>query len=66
MDNLRIVRIGGMELPIGTPITYNGQEVGHVIRPMEEGFTECVINSDIVHQLIRGNAVSFSLEVIHK
>lgn len=66
MDNLRIARLGGIELPIGTPIVYQGQEVGKVIRPAEEGFSECAINSDIVYQLFKSNAVSFSLEVIHK
>ena len=67
MDKLRVVRIGGIQAPIGTPITYQGSEVGEVIRPMDdEGYSECAINSDIVNQLIRGNAVSFSLEVIHK
>ena len=67
MDKLRVINIGGIQAPIGTPITYQGQEVGKVIRPTdEEGYSECAINSDIVRQLIRGNAVSFSLEVIHK
>lgn len=67
MDKLRVVNIGGIQAPAGTPITYQGQEVGKVIRPMDdEGYSECAINSDIVNQYIRGNAVSFSLEVIHK
>ena len=64
MDNLRICRIAGIEAPIGTPVTFQGNEIGHVIRSMEEGFCECAINSDIVHSWIRGNKASFSLEVI--
>ena len=55
MDNLRICRIAGIEAPIGTPVTFQGNEIGHVIRSMEEGFCECAINSDIVHSWIRGN-----------
>jgi hypothetical protein len=66
MDRLRVINIGGIQAPIGTPITCQGQEVGKVIRPMDEGYSECAINSDIVNQLIRSDAVSFSLEVIHK
>lgn len=66
MDKLRVVNIGGIQAPIGTPITYQGQEVGKVVRPMDEGYSECAINSDIVNQLIRNDTVSFSLEVIHK
>lgn len=66
MDKLRVVNIGGIQAPTGTPITYQGSEVGKVIRLMDEGYSECAINSDIVNQLIRNDAVSFSLEVIHK
>lgn len=66
MDKLRIVNIGGIQAPIGTPITYQGSEVGKVIRPTDEGYSECAINSDIVNQLIRSDDVLFSLEVIHK
>lgn len=66
MDKLRVVRIGGIQALTDTPIIYQGQEVGKVIRPTDEGYSECTINSDIVNQLIRSDAVSFSLEVIHK
>ena len=66
MDKLRVVNIGGIQAPTGTPITYQGSEIGKVIRSMDEGYSECAINSDIVNQLIRNDAVSFSLEVIHK
>lgn len=66
MDKLRVVNIGGIQAPTGTPITYQGSEVGKVIRPMDEGYSECAINSDIVNQLIRNDAVSFSLEVIYR
>lgn len=66
MDKLRICRIAGFEAPIGTPITFRGKEVGHVIQSREEGFSECVINNDIVSSLIRGKDCSFSLEVRHK
>ena len=66
MDKLRVVNIGGIQAPTGTPIIYQGSEIGKVIRHMDEGYYECAINSDIVNQLIRNDAVSFSLEVIHK
>ena len=66
MDRLRVVNIGGIQAPTGTPIPYQGSELGKVRRPTAEGCSECAINSDIVNQLIRNDAVSFSLEVIHK
>ena len=66
MDKLRVVNIGGIQAPTGTPITYQGSEIGKVIRRMDEGYSECAINSDIVNQLIRNDAVSVSLEVIHQ
>lgn len=58
MDNLKICRIAGIEMPIGTPITFQSNEIGHVIRNYEEGFCECVINSDIIYSWIRGNKIS--------
>lgn len=39
MDKLRVVNIGGIQAPTGTPITYQGSEVGKVIRPMDEGYS---------------------------
>lgn len=65
-DNLRICRVAGFEAPAGTPVTFQGNEIGHVIRSMEEGFCEIAINSDIVHQWIRGKECNFSLEVVRK
>ena len=65
-DNLHICRVAGFEAPAGTPVTFQGNEIGHVIRSMEEGFCEIAINSDIVHQWIRGKECSFSLEVVRK
>ena len=65
-DNLRICRVAGFEAPVGTPVTFQGNEIGHVIRSMEEGFCEIAINSDIVHQWIRGKECSISLEVVRK
>ena len=65
-DNLRICRVAGFEAPFGTPVTFQGNEIGHVIRSMEEGFCEIAINSDIVYQWIRGKECSFSLEVVRK
>ena len=59
VDNLRICRIAGFEAPVGTPVTFQGNEIGHVIRSVEEGFCEIAINSDIVHQWIRGKECSF-------
>ena len=56
-DNLRICRVAGFEAPVGTPVTFQGNEIGHVIRSMEEGFCEIAINSDIVHQLEVKNVV---------
>lgn len=65
-DNLRICRVAGFEAPIGTPVMFQGNEIGHVIQSREEGFCVIAINSDIVHSWIRGNKCSFSLEVVHK
>lgn len=65
-DNLRICRIAGFEAPVGTPVTFQGNEIGHVIRSVEEGFCEIAINNDIVYQWIRGKECSFSMEVVRK
>lgn len=65
-DKLRICRVAGFEVPIGTPVTFQGSEIGHVIASKEEGFCEMAINSDIVNSWIRGNKCSFSLEVVRK
>ena len=64
MDTLRTVRINGIVLDTGTPITYEGADVGKVIGNDIAG-SKCVINSDIVYQLLKDNRrVSYSLEVI--
>lgn len=65
MDRLRTVKVSGICAPIGTPITFEGSEVGHIVSS-DLGSSECAISSDIINQLIRGDKVSFSLEVIRK
>ena len=50
---------------VGKPITYEGADVGHVVK-VDGNIITGAIDSDIVNQLIRGNKVSFSLEVTHK
>lgn len=64
MDKLRIVGLKNIKLPIGTPVDFDGQEVGHVIRNDREGICEIAINSDIASQIIRSGKVSYSLEVV--
>ena len=60
-DKIRICKITGMELPAGTPVTFQGNKVGHAIRG-----NEIVIDNEMVYTLIRGNEVQFSLEVVRK
>lgn len=66
MDQLRCIRLDGIQAPPGTPIVFEGSEVGHVVKNNELGYAECAINSDIVNQLLRANKASFSLEVVKK
>ena len=63
MDRLRLC---GIQAPPGTPIVFEGSEIGHVVKNNELGYAECDINSDIVNQLLRANKASFSLEVVKK
>lgn len=64
MDKLRIVKLNNVNLPAGTPVDFNGQEVGHVVRNSEEGICEIAINSDIASQIIQSGKMSYSLEVV--
>jgi len=64
-DNLRICRVAGFEAPIGTPVTFQGNEIGHVIQSRGD-FCVIAINSDIVYSWIRDNKCSFNLEVVYK
>lgn len=64
MDKLRIVKLNNVNLPAGTPVDFNGQEVGHVVRNSEEGTCEIAINSDIASQIIQSSKMSYSLEVV--
>ena len=63
MDKLRIVRLENIKLPIGTPVDFEGQEIGRVIRS-EEDICEIAINSDVALQAFRSGKISYSLEVV--
>lgn len=63
MDRLRTCRIKGYGAPIGTPIRFNGETVGQVVRN-EDGHCEIAINSDSAYSILRGNNYSFSMEVV--
>lgn len=64
MDKLRIIKLNDIQLPIGTPVDFDGKEVGHVVRSDREGICEIAINSDIASQIIRSGKISYSLEVV--
>lgn len=64
MDKLRIVRLENIKLPIGTPVDFEGQEIGRVIRSDREDICEIAINSDVVLQAFRSGKISYSLEVV--
>lgn len=64
MDKLRIVRLENIKLPIGTPVDFDGQEIGRVIRSDKEGICEIAINSDVALQAFRSGKISYSLEVV--
>ena len=66
MDRLRTCVMKNMTVPAGSPITFQGKEIGQVIRTTEEGNTECAINSDIINSWIKEEKCSYSLEVVHK
>lgn len=63
--NLRICRANGCNAPIGSVVTFDGKEIGHVVKNCD-GYCEIAINSDIVNSWIRANKCSFSLEVVYK
>lgn len=64
VDKLRIVRLENIKLPIGTPVDFEGQEIGRVIRSDREDICEIAINSDIALQAFRSGKISYSLEVV--
>lgn len=64
MDKLRIVKLENIKLPIGTPVDFEGKEIGRVIRSDKEGICEAAINSDIASQILRSGRVNYSLEVV--
>lgn len=63
VDKLRIVRLENIKLPIGTPVDFEGQEIG-VIRSDREDICEIAINSDVALQAFRSGKISYSLEVV--
>lgn len=66
VDKLRIVRLENIKLPIGTPVDFEGQEIGRVIRSDRdrEDICEIAINSDVALQAFRSGKISYSLEVV--
>lgn len=64
MDKLRIVGLKNIKLPIGTPVDFEGQEIGRVIRSDREDICEIAINSDVASQAFRSGKISYSLEVV--
>ena len=66
LDKLSICRVAGFEAPIGTPVTFQGNEIGHVVMSREEGYCAVAINSDMVHTLLRSGNAKISLEVSRK
>lgn len=63
---MRICEVKDFDAPVGTIVTFQGNEVGRVIRSDKEGVCRIAMDSDIVSQWIRSNNYSISLEVIHK
>lgn len=65
LDILRTCKIDNFEAPNGTPIRFNGQTIGRVIRN-DSGYCEIAINDENAYSIIRkGKEYSFSLEVLH-
>ena len=63
---MRICEIKNFDAPVGTIVTFQGNEVGRVIRSDKEGVCQIAVDSDIVSQWIRSNSYSISLEVVGK
>ena len=64
VDILRTCRIENMTAPIGTPVRYMGETIGHVIKASDR-YCEIAINCENAYSVIRkGQGYSFSLEVI--
>lgn len=64
MDKLRKFKFAG-EVPVGTPVTFQGNVIGEVVNS-KNGISECGINNDIIYSMIREEQASFSLEVRRK
>lgn len=64
-DKLRICKVNNFKAPVGTHVTFQGNEIGHVIDNKDD-YCEIAINSDIVNSWIRNDKCSFSLEVVRK
>lgn len=63
---MRICEVKNFDVPVGTIVTFQGNEVGRVIRSDKEGVCQIAMDSDIVSQWLRSNEYKISLEVIHK
>lgn len=63
---MRICEVKNFDVPVGTIVTFQGNEVGRVIRSDKRGVCQIAMDSDIVSQWLRSNEYKISLEVIHK
>lgn len=52
LDALRTFKISKLKAPIGTPIRFNGENIGRVIRNEDDG-CEIAINSNAAYSLMR-------------
>lgn len=50
---------------VGRKITYNGREVGHVVR-VEKNSVVCAIDDDALARDITGGKTTFSMEVVSR
>lgn len=63
---MRICEVKNFDVPVGTIVTFQGNEVGRVIRSDKKGVCQIAMDSDIVSQWLRSNEYEISLEVIYK
>lgn len=63
---MRICEVKNLDVPVGTIVTFQGNEVGRIIRSDKKGVCQIAMDSDIVSQWLRSNEYEISLEVIHK
>lgn len=63
---MRICEVKNFDVPVGTIVTFQGNEVGRVIRSDKKGVCQIAMDSDIVNQWLRSNEYEISLEVIYK